>query len=33
MSQADELEGAPTNRCGRSKNPKFAPNKVNLALA
>ena len=29
----DELEGAPTNRCGRSKNPKFAPSNVNLALA
>ena len=29
----DELEGAPTNRCRRSKNPKLAPGKVNLALA
>jgi len=27
------LEGAPTNRHCRSKNPKFAPGKVDLALA
>jgi len=29
----DYLEGAPTNRYWRSKNPKFAAGKVDLALA
>jgi hypothetical protein len=29
----DDLEGTPTNRYGRTENPKFAARKVNLALA
>ena len=29
----DDLEGTPTNRHGRTENPKFAASKVNLALA